>query len=293
MDKSSLESFIAIAEKKSFSRAAEKLHITQPAISKRLASLELQLNAQLIDRIGKTARLTHSGEVLYHHAKQLLEAMETCKTEINNLNEAVTGTLSIALSHHIAQYRIPVPLKIFANKFAQVKLSPSFVDSSSAFDMIKSGEVEIALATLQPKKPDNIIQTPIWRDPLCFVVGAQHSLTRKNADKPLSLQELCEFTALLPKSLEQTRENLNRLLIQAKSKPIHTIEANSLDNIKMMTKIGLGWTLLPRTMIDNELKGLVMNIENPKRQLGLIHLEHRTLSNAAKAFIQILRQYSG
>ena len=93
MDKLSLETFIKVAQESSFSKAAEMMHITQPAISKRIANLETELGTLLFDRIGKKVQVTHSGEILLPRAKELLEDMRDCKTAIqNNLSHIVVGS---------------------------------------------------------------------------------------------------------------------------------------------------------------------------------------------------------
>lgn len=291
MDKANLESFVAICETGSFSRAALKLHLTQPAISKRLAGLEQQLDTQLIDRVGKKATPTHSGEVLLQHAKKLLLAMEECKVAIRNLETQVSGTLDLGISHHIGLHRLPLTLRTFARTYPHVRLNLSFVESQDAYAQVLSGELELAMATLtedEDKEHNGKIQTEtIWRDPLCFMVSGDHSLARLNNERLLTLDDLAPHTILLPKANNATHTLIRKCL--GSHKTAFSIEANSLESLRMMAGIGLGYAILPRTLLNSSLRGLSVDITAPERKLGILHHKSRTLSNAARAFLQILK----
>ena len=112
MDSLSLNAFVVVAEQGSFSRAAELLFVTQPAVSKRIVKLENELKTQLFDRIGRNVALTTAGQHLLPKAKAILEAMENTSHELTNLSGAVGGRLRIATSHHISLHRLPLPLAL-------------------------------------------------------------------------------------------------------------------------------------------------------------------------------------
>ncbi|CAA0090905.1 HTH-type transcriptional activator CmpR [BD1-7 clade bacterium] len=290
MDKQYLETFIAVATTGSFSKAAELQHITQPAVSKRIANLEQTTNCQLIDRIGKHATPTHSGQVLLGYAGQLLEIMQDCETALQNMNTQIEGSLRLGVSHHIGLHRLPTTLKVFSRQHPNVELKLSFTDSSEIQGMVQTGAIELGLATLPDSLPNNIEQTMIWQDPLNFFVSGDHPLAKLSNQRQLDLTELAEFPALLPKPNNETRTLIQNLFEENQITLNQSIETNALETIRMMTSIGLGWSVLPRTMIQKELKGL--NVRAPKlaRQLGLIYHCSRTLSNAASAFITCLKQ---
>ncbi len=282
MDKTSLETFLILAREQSFSRTAEKMNITQPAISKRIANLELSLNSQLIDRIGKKTSLTHSGIVLQQHAKQLLQSMHDCQTAINNIEGQIEGTLKIGVSHHIGLHRLPPSLKKFSNQYPDVQLKIQFVDSEKAYQLINDGELEIALATLSPTKNKHIYQQTIWNDPLTFVVSGDHPLA---SEQNIQLQTLASHPAILPSSNSYTGQLVEQLFKQHDCKINYHIETNYLETIRMMVSVGLGWAVLPRTMLNRQLHGLHINNTQLTRQLGYLFHRNRTLSNASRAFI--------
>ena len=156
MNKADLHSFITLAQEQSFTKAAEKLHITQPALSKRIARLEAQLNCTLLDRNNKSISLNQSGAVFLIHAHSLISAINNCETEIHNLEHSVSGQLRLGVSHHIGLHRLPSYLQQFTEQHPEVELKISFVDSEQAYDMIINNQLELALATLAPIEPENI-----------------------------------------------------------------------------------------------------------------------------------------
>ncbi len=288
MNRVALETFMRIAEEGSFSRAAEKLYVTQPAISKRIASLEESLETSLFDRIGKEVQLTHSGMILLERSKDILTAMDDCKTAIQNLNQNIEGTLKLGVSHHIGLHRLPPYLEEFSRAYPNVQLNINFVDSEKAYQLIQSGELEIALATLAPTAVPNISQEIIWKDPLTFVVSGNHPLAQINEKRALSLQDLSTHHAILPGTNTYTGQLVQNLFKQENENITYHIETNYLETIKMMVSIGLGWAVLPRTMLDKKLRGLHVNTQQISRNLGYIHHESRTLSNATRALILTL-----
>jgi DNA-binding transcriptional LysR family regulator len=290
VNKSSLESFIAIAQEKSFSRAAEKLHVTQPAISKRIATLEHSLGTPLFDRIGKEARLTASGKILLTHATEILSLMDGCKIAIQNLGEKIIGELHIGVSHHIGLHRLPPYLEKYSRLYPDVLLKIRFVDSEQAYQLILNGELEIALITLSPSELPKIQSALLWRDPLAFVVNGTHPLATRIETRPIELEELTHHQAILPGADTFTGQLVSNLFLQRELAITSHIETNYLETIRMMVSVGLGWSLLPRTMLDNRLQGIPVNTNPLFRNLGHIRHEDKTASNASLAMIKILQE---
>lgn len=107
MDLANLNAFIAIAETGSFSEAGERLHLTQPAVSKRIAGLEQQLGVRLFDRLGREIGLTQAGRALLPRAYQILNVLDDTRRALTNLSGEVSGRLTLATSHHIGLHRLP------------------------------------------------------------------------------------------------------------------------------------------------------------------------------------------
>lgn len=288
MDIQNLTAFISVSELNSFSKAAERLFLTQPAVSKRISSLESELNTRLFDRIGKQVQLTEAGQALLPSALRILAELDESKRAIGNLNEKVSGKLSIATSHHIGLHRLPPVLRAFTGNYPQVDLDIRFMDSEEACSCVLKGEVELAIATL-PKQNWPLLESKIiWRDPLDIVISAQHP--QANIAQ-ISIAELSQIPAILPSQNTFTRELLENALGLNKHNLNIAMETNYLETIKMMVSIGLGWSVLPVSMLTGDIA--IMNIKNVEfeRLLGVVRHQQRTLSNAAQMLLIELEKH--
>lgn len=285
MDTHTLQAFVEVAKSQSFSKAANQLFVTQSAISKRVALLEGQLDSRLFDRIGRHVSLTEAGLALLPRAHQILLELEDARRAISNLSGEVTGTLSLAASHHISLHRLPPVLRAFTSQYPKVKLDLRFDESEVAYEGVLHGDLELALITLSLSPDKNIKSIPIWRDPLHYVVCRDHPLTGKTA---VTLKELTQYTAILPSPSTFTRQLVEQLFSRHTLQLNVGMSTNYLDTIRMMVTIGLGWSLLPQSLIRDDLEVLPVHSEAIYRELGVIHHRDRTLSNAARHLIDML-----
>ena len=284
MNLNDLHTFIAVAESMSFSLAAQQLHITQPAVTKRIQNLEANFHTPLFDRIGRRVSLTQAGQVLLPNAKALWAAAQDTQRKLQNLSNTVAGELRIATSHHIGLHRLAPVLKDFRHKFAKVQLNISFEDSEVAYAMARQGDVELAVVTLNPAGDDALQAHLIWPDPLHFV-----SATAPN--EPLSLTQLAELPCVLPGTSTYTGRIVLKQFDQAGLTLRPAMATNYLETIGMLVAVGLGWSVLPSTMV-GDLEILPVQCAPMSRQLGYVLNPKRALSNAGQAFLDILRQYA-
>ncbi|MCU1729692.1 LysR family transcriptional regulator [Pseudomonas sp. 7P_10.2_Bac1] len=285
MDLANLNAFIAIAETGSFSGAAERLFLTQPAISKRIASIEQQLKLRLFDRLGREVSLTEAGRALLPRAYQILNVLDDTRRALNNLNGEVSGRLTLATSHHIGLHRLPPLLREFTRRYPKVALDIQFLDSEVAYEEILHGRAELAVITLAPEPHSLIRAVPVWNDPLDFVVAHEHSLTQQAA---VSLSDIALHPAVFPGGNTFTHHIVQRLFEAQGLTPNIAMSTNYLETIKMMVSIGLAWSVLPRTMLDEQVASIALPGIQLTRQLGYIVHTERTLSNAAHAFMTLL-----
>lgn len=287
MDNNTLKAFIAVAQSGSFSHAAEQLYITQSAISKRVALLEQQLGQRLFDRIGRKISLTSAGQALLPCAEKILMSIQDAHTTINNLDTDISGTLSLDSSHHIGLHRLPKTLRQFNQTFPQVKLSLSFGESEAAYQGIVKGHLELALITLAPIPDPSICAKKVWTDTMRFVVANDHPLAKAQR---VNLADLAKYQPILPSLQTFTRQITSERFIQQGLSLEVSMSTNNLDTIKMMVVNGLGWSLLPDSMIDQSLYVLKTDQQPIYRDLGYIYHRERTLSNAAIKFITLLEE---
>ena len=287
MDISALQAFIAVAESGSFSRAGERIFLTQPAISKRIAALEQDIGARLFDRVGRKIHLTPAGEALLLRTRAVLSELEDIKRDITNLSGTIAGELSVATSHHIGLHRLPGPLKRFHETYTQVRLNLHFMDSEKACNAVARGELELAVVTLPPSAEPPLRVEKIWDDPLDIVVSRSHPLAQA---KRVQAAMLLGYPAILPGLGTYTREIILNSFGPLRDRIQVGMATNYLEVLKMLAAIGLGWSALPRTMIDEGLKVVQIEKREIRRELGIVTHERRTLSNAGQAMIRIIRE---
>lgn len=285
MDLANLNAFIAIAETGSFSAAGEYLHLTQPAVSKRIAGLEQQLNVRLFDRLGREVSLTEAGRALLPRAYQILNVLDDTRRALTNLTGEVSGRLTLATSHHIGLHRLPSLLRTFTRTYPNVALDIEFLDSEVAYEEILHGRAELAVITLAPQPHSLVKAVQVWDDPLDFVAAPEHPL----ANTPnVKLADVVDYPAVFPGGNTFTHHIVSALCEAQGLKPNIAMSTNYMETIKMMVSIGLAWSVLPRTMLDEQVKRIPLPGIQLRRQLGYIVHTERTLSNAARAFMALL-----
>ena len=309
MDTQSLKAFIAVADQRSFSTAADTLYLTQSAVSKRMKLLEEQLGTPLFDRHNRTISLTEAGHALLPRAQQILDLVSDTELELENMTGDVQGSLTLATSHHIGLHRLPPVLRQFVQHHPAVELDLEFLGSERAYQAVRLRQVDLALTTLSDTPSDDIEAIPLWQDDMVCVCSRDHRLaTIPN----LTLRDLSEEAAILPE-----RDTITyRLVADVFSDSALTLRApmptNYLETIKMLVSVGLGWSLLPASMVsdfgaiptDNEnrtaknalgsdasLYTLTWPARPLQRKLGVVYLRHRTRSNAANALLDLLNQH--
>jgi DNA-binding transcriptional LysR family regulator len=287
-DFNALIAFVAVADAESFSQAAEQLHLTQPAISKRVAALERDFDARLFDRIGRGTYLTEAGRKLLPRARQMLREVMDIRRSISNLSGEVMGVLNMGTSHHIGLRRLPPLLQKYSQRFPQVKLDIRFMDSESACAAVEQGDLELAVVTLPPDPSAHLALQEVWPDPLCFVVGQGHPLAKVRSAQ---LAQLADYPAVLAARGTYTREILEQAMQPMDLAIQISMTTNYLETLKMLTSIGLGWSLLPETMtLDGDLAVLDIQGLRLNRSLGIVTHRQRSLSNAAREMIAICGQ---
>ncbi len=282
MDTQALAAFLEVADTASFSKAAERLFLSQPAVSKRIATLEDQLGRQLFDRVGRQISLTDAGRALLPYARRALHDIEDGRRALSKLSEKVEGRLSIGTSHHIGLHRLPTVLRAYTLAYPQVDLDIQFMDSEIACEAVLAGKLELGIVTLPSQPLPQLKSRLVWPDPLAVVVAPAHPLA---ALKKPKLGDLAEHPAVLPDEATYTHRIVTAALTRHGLKPRIRLATNYLETLKMLVVIGLGWSVLPRSMLDKDLIALPIRELSLERELGVVWHEKRTLSAAATALI--------
>jgi DNA-binding transcriptional LysR family regulator len=279
MDISTLEAFVAVARHQSFSKASEKLHLTQPAVSKRVSGLERELGAELFNRIARQISLTEAGRQLLPKAQELINQARDMQRYASNLNDDISGVLSVAISHHIGLHRMPPILKEFNQSYPNAILDIRFEDSEQAFHAVEKGDIEFAVITLPSVLPDNLLAEVAWVDELHVVAAQDHPIHRS---PQLRLAELADYRAVLPGPETETYKIMQRRFLAKNLDMRVQMTTNNLETLKMLVIAGIGWSLLPSNMLSSDLVEIDIGLPF-RRDLGLVYHRKRSLSNAAKA----------
>ncbi|MDX1452748.1 MAG: LysR family transcriptional regulator [Oleiphilaceae bacterium] len=283
MDIDALLAFVTIVNEKSFSRAADSLHLTQPAISKRIQNLEQRLDVKLFERLQREIRLTDAGEVLLPHAQSILHAFNNAQQAIRDMGRHVAGSLRIVASHHIGLHRLPRILEQYSRTYPQVDLQLNFLDSESAYELLKDNVADLAFITIPQEVREEFTSHLVWDDPMSFICAPNHPLAHLKQIRP---KDLAAHNAILPSQTTLTYRVVETIFRDSGLALKANIPTNYLETMKMMAAVGMGWSVLPNTMIDDSL--VVLPVSKPKvaRRLGALSYHKKQLSQAALRFLE-------
>jgi len=285
MNLAAFEAFVKVMETGSISMAAEHLFITQPAVTKRIHSLEEYFGVKLFESAGRGVRATHAAHSLLPKVKSWLNELGDIHHTLSHEQGEVQGKLKIGTSHHIGLHHLPQHLKRYVQQFPEVKLDVHFVDSEQAHEQVLAGDLELAFLTLPPQGDERLSYITIWNDPLVFVVAPFHPLAQK---QNLRLEDLIEYPSLLPAAQTYTSQITLAEFEKQGLRPRITMSNNPLESIRMLVSIGLGWSVLPKTLLNQDLSQLNIRIDM-NRQLGMVWHPARTQSRAVQELIELMK----
>ncbi|WP_290002631.1 LysR family transcriptional regulator [Faucicola atlantae] len=286
MNTTNLNTFLAVMQTGSISQAADKLFITQPAVSKRIKNLEDEFDVALFDTVGRGIIPTQAAYDLVPHAKRWLDDYNNLKINLKNNQRTVSGKLVIGTSHHIGLHHLPVVLKSFMQQYPDVQLDVHFIDSEQAHKAVLDGDLALAFLTLPPTQDKRLHYFNLWQDTLQFVTGTGSALAQKTQ---VTLEDLTHFPAILPAANTFTSQITLAEFAKHGLKPYATMSTNPLESIRMLVSIGLGWSVLPQTLMNEELQPIAL--AEPlalQRDLGVVMNPNITVSASMLALLALL-----
>lgn len=285
MNLAAFEAFIKVMETGSISMAAELLFITQPAVTKRIHSLEEYFGVKLFESAGRGVQATHAAHSLLPKVKNWLNELGDIHHTLSHEQGQVQGKLKIGTSHHIGLHHLPSHLRDYVQAFPNVTLDVHFVDSEQAHEKVLAGDLELAFLTLPPQGDERLNYVTIWNDPLVFVAASFHPLSQQ---QNLTLQDLIQYPSLLPATQTYTSQITLAEFEKQGLKPKISMSNNPLESIRMLVSIGLGWSVLPKTLVNQELQQLDIALEM-NRELGMVWHPGRTQSKAVLELIDMMK----
>jgi DNA-binding transcriptional LysR family regulator len=288
MDLYPLHVFHTIATERSFSRAAEKLHRTQPAVSLALQRLEADLGEKLIDRSGKELVLTDAGRAVLDYARRFENLQGELENALAELRDNSAGRLSIGanettslyLLRHIERYR-----RLYPKVKVQVRRSLSSKIPSELID----GNLELGVVSYDPRD-ERLIAKVIYTDSLAFVVSPAHRFADRDA---VSIKELGKETFIAHNVISPYREAVLTEFRRHNAELNMDIEMPTIETIRKLVQENLGVAFLPRMCVETEiaqgnLRCIKVTELSIERKVHLLRPSRRALSYAAQAFLEVV-----
>ncbi len=256
-----MEAVISLVEEGSFSRAAKRMFLTQPALTKNIKNAEDYLGVRLVNRSNLGTSLTPEGKILYNYAQRMVKLRDEAREKILTLRENVGGNIYISASTIPATYILPHVLSSFAKIHPDIRVYIKTADSEEAMNMVLENEAEIGCIG---KKPSNkkLTAEPLWKDRLILAIPRHHRWRKK---KSVILSELLKEPFVVREKGSATRELFESCLKESKSISLSQFnicsELGSSEAIKEAIIAGLGVSVISIHAVERELsQGLLLEI---------------------------------
>jgi DNA-binding transcriptional LysR family regulator len=287
MDFDQLRTFLEVAKLGSFSRAAEKVMRSQPAVSAQIRQLEEEYGHKLFDRTAKAVRLTPAGEVVLEYARQLLELRADSTRAVSDWNGRLQGTLSIGANEGTFLYVLPRVLAKYHRKFPDVKISVYRSFTHKVSEKVEEGAVDIGVLTM-PVKSASMKVIPVFRDRILLMVGSGNPLFNRRS---ATLAEFAQQPIILPKT-GSIRKLIEKNLRPYRDRLKVTMELTSVTMIKRFVAAGFGTSLICASFADDNVRRgevSLLRLEGLDlwRELGVVYRKDRSLPRVASAFLEL------
>ncbi|MBT2655932.1 LysR family transcriptional regulator [Bacillus sp. ISL-18] len=286
--------FVTVVEKQNFSRAAEALHMTQPAVSQYIQTLERTVGTKLLNRSNKYVRLNKAGEIVYHHAREILGLYTKMQNLIDDLTNTATGGLSIGASYTFGEYVLPHIIARLRQHFPLIKPTITIGNTHEIEELVNNNQIDLGIVEGELKSKKHHIEA-ISEDFMYIIVSAKHPLTKQ---KNLELTDLQEETWIVREQGSGTREATEGMFKDFQFNPKDIMEFGSTQIIKESVEAGLGVSLLSHWAIHKELKLQKLYTLKIKgfpiiRKFLLVTPSTKFQTRASEIFINLLRDQKG
>jgi DNA-binding transcriptional LysR family regulator len=287
-----VEIFCDVVARRSFSRAAEAHHVSQPSASQAVHVLEERLGTRLIDRSKRPLELTVAGEIYYDGSRKLLDSFHRLEDRVRQVeNNKVAGRLRVAAIYSVGLLQMDAYVRRFEELHPAVDLQLEYLHPDDVYARVLSEEATMGLVSF-PRDGGEISCIAWQEQEMVLAVSAQHRLAECKTVSPAELtgENFVAFTAELT-----VRRQIDRWLRRAKVSVSVVHEFDNIETIKRAVEIGSGVTILPEPTIRREIEfgslcAIRLSGVQWRRPLGIVHRRHKTLSTAAKRFVELLHE---
>ena len=297
MDTRQLAAFCAVVERKSFSQAAERLGVTQPAVSLQVRALEKRLGAQLLDRSGRRVEPTEAGLRLYRGAQRLLALEEQLVEEVAGEGDAaLAGDLRLGASTGPAAIVVPLLLCEFQRANPAVKISLSVFDTQSVVDLVADRELELGIVGAA-RRHRSVRFEPFFEDEVILACPPGHAFAGRTiavdelrAEQLIVMQEGAGVRQIVEDELRATGLRLRDLDVR--------LELGLQESVRSAVQAGYGVAFISRSAVESELAAGTLTAArleglDAKREISLVRATGRTATRAAEAFVAFARERLG
>lgn len=287
-----LRGFYYAARFKSISRAAERLHLSQPSVSLQIQALEHAMSAQLFERRGPKIRLTDDGETLLELAKPLVEGLESLESDFVERRDDLTGgTVSVAAGGSTLQYILPPYLEAFAHEYPGIDFQLHNVTGKAGLQLLRAGEVDVAVGPMLDTPPDILFHPFVSYDPL-LITSLDHPLSDR---KRIRLADIAKYPLILPPRSQSTFRIVEIVFAEHSLQYAVKLEVGGYDIIKTFVARGLGISIVMSHCMTGEenLHSESVGRWFPSRTYGLVLRKASRLSAAAQCFVDGIHRMTG
>ena len=279
--------FVAVAERLNFSRAAEALHVAQPAISQQIHALERELGTLLFERIGKRVQLTEPGRALLPHARQILLAVEAARNEIRERETLGRGTASLGAPPTVSGNLLPAKLTAFEQKYPGIEVTLREAGTETLVSLIEKSDLDLAIVSTEAL-PVTIEAAPFLEETYVLAVSATHPLSQAAT---VALAQLDDEPFILFPEGYKLREVTLSACRRAGFNPKVALDGGSMQSALQFVAAGLGVAIVPELALTNAngIHALTIADQTLVRSLGIVWKKDRYLNPAARALRDFLR----
>lgn len=290
MNLSELQVFLTVANERSFSRAAVRLHRTQPAVSQAVRRLEESLNERLFDRSSKGGQLTEAGTVLLDYAKRLERLTHEAQGAMQELQDLRRGHVLIGANEAASHVLLPV-IKRFREEYPQAQVEVSRQPARQIAEEVLNRRLDFGVLTFSPRQR-GLVGLTLGEDELVMLIHPEHALAKR---RKVTMEEFRRQTVIAHNDPSPARERVLRLYEERRTPINIQIALPSLDGIKRAVEMGLGVALLPKRCALSELaSGRLKAVTVPglqlPRKIQLVYRRSQEMSHAADAFLKVARK---
>ena len=289
MDLGALKVFLAVAQERSFSRAAAKVHRTQPAVSQAVRRLEVELGEQLFDRSSKTGTLTEAGRMLQNYGQRLVRLAEETESAVRELRDLQRGRVLVGANEAAVHTLLPLIVR-FRQRYPDITIDVRRVPARQIAVEVQQGSLDFGALTFHPAE-GGLLEVPIGTDELVLLVPPSHGLAHR---RQVAMEDIALEPVVAHNDPSPARERVLRLFEERHIALNMVIALPSLDGIKRAVELQLGVALLPRRCAITEIAGgrlvavPVAGVSRKRQVMLVCRKAHR--SHAADAFLTVAQE---